>query len=74
MGDLYKDGAVVNINEFHDDILKGNCSNPTVAPSVRSNLTAILGREAGYSGGEITLGDLLKENKKLQPNLEGLKA
>lgn len=74
VGDLYKDGAVININEFHDDILKGICSNSTVAPSVRSNLTAVLGREAGYKGGEITWNDLLKQNQKLQPNLKGLKA
>ena len=74
VGDLYKDGTVVNINEFHDDILKGNTANPTVAPSVRSNLTAILGREAGYKGGEITWDALLKKNEKLEPNLKGLKA
>jgi hypothetical protein len=41
---------------------------------VRSNLTAILGREAGYKGGEITWNELLKKNQKLQPNLKGLKA
>jgi len=74
VGDLYKDGAVININEFHADILKGDCSNPTVAPSVRSNLTAILGREAGYHGGEITWNELLKKNQTLQPNFKGLKA
>ena len=74
VGDLYKDGAIANINEFHDTILKGDCSNATVAPSVRSNLTAILGREAGYKGGEITWDALLKQNQKLQPNLKGLKA
>ena len=73
VGDLYKDGAVVNINEFHDALLKGDCANSTVTPSVRSNLTAILGREAGYQGGEITWNDLLKQNRKLQPNLKGLK-
>jgi hypothetical protein len=74
VGDLYKDGAVININEFHEAIMKGDCSNSTVAPSVRSNLTAILGREAGYKGGEITWNALLKQNHKLQPNLKGLKA
>lgn len=74
VGDLYKDGAVININEFHDDIVKGNCANPTVAPSVRSNLTAVLGREAGYKGGEIAWSDLLKKSQKLQPNLKGLRA
>jgi len=74
VGDLYTSGAVVNINEFHDAILKGDCSNPTVAPSVRSNLTAILGREAAYRRDELTLAALLKEGKKLEPDLKGLKA
>jgi len=74
VGDLYTSGAVVNINEFHDAVVKGDCSNPTVAPSARSNLTAILGREAAYRRDELTLAALLKEGKKLEPNLNGLKA
>jgi predicted dehydrogenase len=73
VGDLYQSGTVVNINEFHDAILKGDCSNPTVVPSVRSNLTAVLGREAAYRRQELTLAALLKEGKKLEPNLKGLK-
>jgi len=74
VGDLYKQGTLVNIQEFHDDIVRGDCSNPTVAASVRSNLTAVLGREAGYCGGEVTWADLLRQNRRLQPNLEGLKS
>ena len=74
VGDLYTSGAVVNINEFHAAIIKGDCSNPTVVPSVRSNLTAILGREAAYHRDELTLAALLKQGKKLEPNLKGLKA
>jgi predicted dehydrogenase len=74
VGDLYTSGVVVNINEFHDAIVKGDCSNPTVVPSVRSNLTAVLGREAAYRRDELTLAALLKEGKKLEPNLKGLKA
>ena len=70
---LYDSGTVVNINEFHAAILKGDCSNPTVVPSVRSNLTAILGREVAYSREEMALADLLKQGKKLEPNLKGLK-
>jgi predicted dehydrogenase len=73
VGDLYTSGVVVNINEFHDAVVKGDCSNPTVVPSVRSNLTAVLGREAAYRRDELTLAALLKEGKKLEPNLEGLK-
>jgi myo-inositol 2-dehydrogenase/D-chiro-inositol 1-dehydrogenase len=74
VGDLYTSGAVANINEFHAAVVKGDCSNPTVMPSVRSNLTAILGREAAYRSDELTLAALLKEGKKLEPNLKGLKA
>ena len=74
VGDLYKEGAVVNINEFHEAVTKGDCSNPTVAPSVRSNLTAILGREAAYGRTELTLKALLKQGGKLEPNLKGLKS
>jgi len=74
VGDLYTSGVIVNINEFYDAIVSGNCANATVAPSVRSNLTAIMGREAGYRGGELTWQALLKQNKHLEPNLKGLKA
>jgi myo-inositol 2-dehydrogenase / D-chiro-inositol 1-dehydrogenase len=74
VGDLYQSGTVVNINEFHEAVLKGDCSNPTVVPSVRSNLTAVLGREPAYRGQELTLASLLKEGRKLEPNLEGLKS
>jgi hypothetical protein len=72
--DLYTSGTVVNLNEFHAAILKGDCSNPTVAPSVRSNLTAILGREAAYRRSEVTLADLVKEGKKMEPDLKGLRS
>ena len=74
VGDLYQSGTVVNINEFHAAVTSGDCSNPTVAPSVRSNLTAILGREVAYRRKELTLGALLKEGKRLEPNLKGLKS
>ncbi len=74
VNDLYTSGAVININEFYDAIVKGDCSNHTVAPSVRSNLTAVLGREAAYRQTELTLDALMKEGKKLELNLSGCKA
>lgn len=74
VGNLYTTGAQTNIREFHQFVTQGKCDNPTVAPSVRSNLTAILGREAGYRGGELTLDALLKEASPLEPDLRGLKA
>ncbi len=72
--DLYTSGAAANIKEFREAIVHGDASNPTVAESVRSNLTAVLGREAGYRGGEVTWEDLLKTARTLEPDLAGLKA
>ena len=74
VGNLYTDGAVTNILEFHQAIVEGRCDNPTVAPSVRSNLTAVLGREAGYRGGEVTLAALRQAGEKLNFDFSGLKS
>ena len=74
VGDLYTSGTVVNINEFHAAVTQGDYSNKTVAPSVRSNLTAVLGREASYRGTELTLDALIKEGKKLEPDFTGVKS
>lgn len=71
---LYTTGAQDNIREFHGFVTSGTCDNPTVAPSVRSNLLAVMGREAGYRGGELTLDALIKEGRKLEFDLRGLKA
>jgi myo-inositol 2-dehydrogenase / D-chiro-inositol 1-dehydrogenase len=73
-GNLYTTGAQTNIREFHKFITEGHFDNPTVVPSVRSNLTAILGREASYRRRELALAELIKEGKKLEPDLKGLKA
>ncbi len=65
LGNLYTDGVVVNIAGFHTAIAKGDCSNPTVPPSVRSNLTTILGRTAAYKKAEVTWDEMLKTAEKL---------
>jgi myo-inositol 2-dehydrogenase/D-chiro-inositol 1-dehydrogenase len=72
--DLYRSGAVRNIAAFHESLTKGDFSNPTVAPSVRSNLTTILGRTAAYRRQEVTWDELMKSTEQLEPNLEGLKS
>ncbi len=72
-GDLYTSGVRVNINEFYAAVLEGDYANATVAPSVRSTLTAILGREAAYRKEELSLAALVKEGRKLEPNLSGLR-
>jgi predicted dehydrogenase len=73
MQNLYTDGAVNNIATFHKSILGGDHSNPTVAPSVRSNLTTILGRTAAYTKREVTWEQMLKANEKFEFDLRGLK-
>jgi hypothetical protein len=45
-----------------------------VAPSVRSDLTTILGRTAAYKGGPVTWDEMIKANEKLEFDLKGLKA
>ncbi len=71
---IYQEGVVNNIRTFHKDITEGNCGNPTVAPSVRSNLVTILGRTAAYSGEQVYWDKLLKSTERLDGRLEGLKA
>ncbi|MHB8519924.1 MAG: Gfo/Idh/MocA family protein [Limisphaerales bacterium] len=74
LANLFTDGVVNNIATFHNNVTKGDCSNPTVAPSVRSNLTTILGRTAAYQRREVTWDEMMKANEKLDAGLKGLKA
>ena len=62
------------VNEFFDFVSQGNYANETVVPSVRSNLTAVMGRMAGYSGGEITWNEMLDKGERLELDLIGLKS
>jgi predicted dehydrogenase len=71
--DIYEAGARVNIATFYASITQENFANPTVAPSVQSNLITILGRTAAYSGELLTWDQLLAANDKLQADLTGLK-
>ena len=71
---IYKQGAVNNIATFHASIQQGDCSNPTVADSVRSNLVTILGRTAAYEGRVVTWQEVPASNQRLEADLKGLKA
>lgn len=73
MEGLYTSGTVTNIAEFYRAVTAGDCTNPTVAPSVRSNLTAVLGRTAGYRGQTVTWAEMLRSGERWQPDLSGLK-
>lgn len=74
MGNLYTDGAVNNIANFHAAITKGDYANSTVPESVLSNLTTILGRTAAYQGAEVTWEQMMRANERWQIDLKGLKA
>ncbi len=71
---IYGDGAKRNIDTFYDLITSGDVTNTTVAPSVRSNLTSVLGRTAAYQQREVTWKDLLAADERLEADLSGLKA
>lgn len=71
---LYEAGAVRNIAAFYKDITEGRFENSTVPRAVDGVLTCVLGREAGIRHGKLTMAELLKENKKLEVDLRGLKA
>ena len=71
---LYTTGAQANIEVFYQNITQGQYTNDTVVASVRSNLTAILGREAAYRGSEVTWKSLLQSDDRLEPDLRGLKS
>jgi predicted dehydrogenase len=71
---LYTSGTVVNIKEFYEAVTGGDYANSTVPPSVRSNLTAILGREAAYRKQRLTWTELLTSTDKFEADLAGLKS
>jgi predicted dehydrogenase len=72
--DLYVAGARRNIATFHDSIVNGNCANLTVQPSINANLAAMLGREAALRRTRLTWDEMIKESRRIEPDLRGLKA
>jgi len=71
---LYTDGVVQNIADFHRSITRGDFSNPSVVPSGRSNLTTILGRMAAYRKAETTWEEMMKTAEKLEFPTSALKS
>lgn len=70
---LFTSGAVANIANFYDSIRAGDASNPSVEPSVRSNLTTILGRMAAYRHGEVTWKEMMDTAEKWEFDIRGLR-
>jgi myo-inositol 2-dehydrogenase/D-chiro-inositol 1-dehydrogenase len=71
---LYLNGGVRNIAAFHDSITRGDWSNPTVAPSVRSNLTTILGRTAAWRREWVSWAEMMEAGEQLGYDLTGLRS
>ncbi|MFO1451855.1 MAG: Gfo/Idh/MocA family oxidoreductase [Opitutaceae bacterium] len=71
-GAIYKEGAVANIQAFHQQVTHRDVANATVEPSVTSNLVALLGRTAAYEGRRVTWSELMASRTVLQPDLTGL--
>jgi myo-inositol 2-dehydrogenase / D-chiro-inositol 1-dehydrogenase len=72
-GNIYEEGAVNNIAEFHRCIAQGVVENPTVAPSVQSNLITIMGRTAAYEKRLVPWEETVRSAAALDPRLDGLK-
>jgi myo-inositol 2-dehydrogenase / D-chiro-inositol 1-dehydrogenase len=70
---LYRAGAVRNIEDFYRQITEGRYENTTVPRAVDGALTTILSREATMRRSQLTMDGLIHENRRLEPNLKGLK-
>ena len=73
-GSIYNEGAERNVADFHRNITEGRFENTTAKRAVDGHLTAILGREAAARRTRLTMDELIKENKRLEVDLSGLKA
>ncbi|MGC8642936.1 MAG: Gfo/Idh/MocA family protein [Isosphaeraceae bacterium] len=71
---LYEAGAVRNIATFHRNIVEERYGNETVPRSVDGALATILAREAAARRTRLTMDELIKENKRLELDLRGLKS
>ncbi|MHC4625030.1 MAG: Gfo/Idh/MocA family protein, partial [Planctomycetota bacterium] len=71
---LYVDGIKRNLDKFHNSIVGRLYDNATVQSSVDSTLTTILAREAARRNTTVTWDRIIRENKKLEVDLSGLRA
>jgi len=71
---LYQRGAERNIDAFHQCVTEGITDNATIEPSVNATLATILGREAARRRTKLTWDEMIRENRRLDVDLSGLKA
>jgi predicted dehydrogenase len=65
-------GPVANIKTFHALVQARDAVNSTVAPSVTSNLIAILGRTAARNGRTTTWNEVVQSKERIEADLSGL--
>jgi predicted dehydrogenase len=70
---LYVNGISRNLDRFEQDIRQQRYDNPTVGPSVNSTMATILGRQAGRRKTLVTWDEIIAENRRIEPDLTGLK-
>jgi len=73
VANLYQQGIVRNIATFYEDVTQRRADTSTVRRAVDSALACILGREAASRRIRLTMDELIKENKRLNVDLTGLK-
>jgi myo-inositol 2-dehydrogenase/D-chiro-inositol 1-dehydrogenase len=70
---LYVDGISRNLDTFHGSIVGRVYENPTVESSVNSTLATILGREASRNKATVTWDQIIRDNRRIEANLTGLR-
>jgi len=70
---LYPRGAERNIDAFHHCVTHGRYDNPTLEPSVNATLATILGRDAARRRTKLSWDEMIRENRRLEVDLTGLK-
>jgi myo-inositol 2-dehydrogenase / D-chiro-inositol 1-dehydrogenase len=67
---LYQSGAIGNIKDFHQAVTSGTALADTLTPSIESNLAAILGRMAAYTGRQVTWDEMMASQEQIDPKLQ----
>jgi hypothetical protein len=71
--ELYSAGAERNIQRFYHEVTSGNFANDTCQRAVDGVLTCVLGYEAAARRERLTMDTIIRENKRLEVDLRGLK-
>lgn len=71
--ELYTAGAQRNIARFYDEVTSGQLTNDTCQRAIDGVLTCVLGYEAAARRERLTMDTILRENKRLEVDLRGLK-